>query len=126
MSRTSKRSATASGERAASSRAWPWPGTCWSIAAITRTSTTLSPGCAPPPPSAATRSPAMAADRWVELEAAAWPGELGQRIYTSRLLGRDPGLVMHGGGNTSVKTTATNLFGEPEPVIHIKGSGWDL
>ena len=48
------------------------------------------------------------------------------RVYTSRLLGREPSLVLHGGGNTSLKTTATNLFGEAEEIIRIKGSGWDL
>ncbi|UCD90695.1 MAG: bifunctional aldolase/short-chain dehydrogenase [Desulfobacterales bacterium] len=48
------------------------------------------------------------------------------RIYTSRLLGKEPGLVLHGGGNTSVKTKAKNLFGEDENVILIKGSGCNL
>ncbi|NTV52439.1 MAG: bifunctional aldolase/short-chain dehydrogenase [Candidatus Firestonebacteria bacterium] len=48
------------------------------------------------------------------------------RVYTSRLLGQDPSLVLHGGGNTSVKTEAKNLFGETESLLHIKGSGWDL
>ncbi|MGH8325937.1 MAG: class II aldolase/adducin family protein, partial [Steroidobacteraceae bacterium] len=47
-------------------------------------------------------------------------------MYTSRLLGAEPSLVLHGGGNTSVKSRITNLFGEDEPVIHVKGSGWDL
>jgi len=40
---------------------------------------------------------------WNETEAAQYPGDLGQRVYTSRLLGRDASLVLHGGGNTSVK-----------------------
>ncbi len=48
------------------------------------------------------------------------------RVYTSRLLGREPALVMHGGGNTSVKMQIDNFFGEPEDVLCIKGSGWDL
>ena len=51
---------------------------------------------------------------------------LGMRVYTSRLLGRDPDLVLHGGGNTSVKLQETNIFGEKEDIIYIKGSGWDL
>ena len=51
---------------------------------------------------------------------------LAYRIYTSRLLGCDPRLTLHGGGNTSLKTRATNVFGEEEEVMHIKGSGWDL
>jgi rhamnulose-1-phosphate aldolase/alcohol dehydrogenase len=48
------------------------------------------------------------------------------RIYTSRLLGREPRLVLHGGGNTSVKTTEKDLFGFETPVLRVKGSGWDL
>lgn len=52
--------------------------------------------------------------------------DLALRVYTSRLIGQDPDLVMHGGGNTSVKVQRGNLFGEIEDVLHIKGSGWDL
>jgi len=48
------------------------------------------------------------------------------RVYSSRLLGQEPKLVLHGGGNTSVKTYQTNLFGESEAVLYVKGSGWDL
>ena len=52
--------------------------------------------------------------------------ELALRVYTSRLIGQDPDLVMHGGGNTSVKLERQDLFGKPVKVLHIKGSGWDL
>lgn len=52
--------------------------------------------------------------------------ELGERVYTSRLIGQNPDLLMHGGGNTSVKVERANLFGEIERVLHVKGSGWDL
>ncbi|MEA3331062.1 MAG: class II aldolase/adducin family protein, partial [Campylobacterota bacterium] len=52
--------------------------------------------------------------------------DLDLRVYTSRLLGQDSSLVLHGGGNTSVKSTATNLFGEIEDILYVKGSGWDL
>ncbi len=48
------------------------------------------------------------------------------RVYTSRLLGRKPELVLHGGGNTSVKVAVTNHFGDIEDVLYVKGSGWDL
>ncbi len=48
------------------------------------------------------------------------------RIYGSRLLGQEPRLVLHGGGNTSVKTTEPDLFGIETEVLRIKGSGWDL
>lgn len=63
---------------------------------------------------------------WNDQEAARFVGDLGQRIYTSRLLGQDPSLVLHGGGNTSVKMCETNLFGEEEEVLHIKGRGCNL
>jgi rhamnose utilization protein RhaD (predicted bifunctional aldolase and dehydrogenase)/NAD(P)-dependent dehydrogenase (short-subunit alcohol dehydrogenase family) len=48
------------------------------------------------------------------------------RVYTSHLLGREPRLVLHGGGNTSVKTFAADLFGNETAVLRVKGSGWDL
>ena len=48
------------------------------------------------------------------------------RVYTSRLLGKEPSLVLHGGGNTSVKTTVTDFFGDSQEVLYVKGSGWDL
>ena len=48
------------------------------------------------------------------------------RVYTSRLLGGDSRLVLHGGGNTSVKTTARDLLGDEIEVLCVKGSGWDL
>jgi rhamnose utilization protein RhaD (predicted bifunctional aldolase and dehydrogenase)/NAD(P)-dependent dehydrogenase (short-subunit alcohol dehydrogenase family) len=52
--------------------------------------------------------------------------DLAQRIYTSRLLGREPKLVLHGGGNTSVKTRQRDLLGEEVEVLCVKGSGGDL
>jgi len=48
------------------------------------------------------------------------------RVYTSRLLGREPSLVLHGGGNTSVKATAKDIFGDKIETLYVKGSGWDL
>ncbi|MFW6087617.1 MAG: bifunctional aldolase/short-chain dehydrogenase [Myxococcota bacterium] len=48
------------------------------------------------------------------------------RVYTSRLIGADPSLVLHGGGNTSVKTTLPDDMGQPARVICVKGSGWNL
>ena len=52
--------------------------------------------------------------------------DLALRVYTTRLLGRDPLLVLHGGGNTSVKTTAQDLLGATVEVLCVKGSGWDM
>lgn len=51
---------------------------------------------------------------------------LSLRVYTSRLIGREPSLVLQGGGNTSVKTRGADLFGETTDIIYVKGSGWDL
>ncbi len=48
------------------------------------------------------------------------------RVYTSRLIGAEADLVLHGGGNTSVKTTFVDPLGTTIPAIHVKGSGWDL
>ena len=53
-------------------------------------------------------------------------GDLALRVYTSRLLGGDPKLVLHGGGNTSVKTIVKDLLGEEAEVLCVKGSGWDM
>jgi len=52
--------------------------------------------------------------------------DLKLRVHTSRLLGKDPSLVMHGGGNTSVKARVKDFFGDAVDVLYIKGSGWDL
>lgn len=48
------------------------------------------------------------------------------RVYTSRLIGADPALVLHGGGNTSVKSRTRNKVNEEVNVLYVKGSGWDL
>ena len=52
--------------------------------------------------------------------------DIALRVYTSRLIGADPSLVLHGGGNTSVKSVTTNAVGEEINVLYVKGSGWDL
>ncbi|HEY8874170.1 MAG TPA: class II aldolase/adducin family protein, partial [Stellaceae bacterium] len=52
--------------------------------------------------------------------------DIALRVYTSRLLGGDPRLVLHGGGNISVKTVLPDLLGDPAEVLCIKGSGWDM
>ena len=72
---------------------------------------------------------------WVESEAQAAVDryarngiarDLALRVYTTRLLGRDPKLVLHGGGNTSLKTTMPDLLGEEVAVLCVKGSGSDM
>ena len=71
-------------------------------------------------------------NRWSDKEAGSFMekvhgqgvgADLACRLYTTRLLGADKGLVMHGGGNTSVKMRESDLFGEEQDVIYIKGSG---
>src|SRR5215471_1995363 len=52
--------------------------------------------------------------------------DLALRVYTTRLIGRDPKLVLHGGGNTSLKTTMPDLLGEEVAVLCVKGSGADM
>lgn len=68
----------------------------------------------------------MVRSLWDDGDAAQWEGDLRQRVYTSRLLGRDPDLVLHGGGNTSVKSRHTTLFSDEVDVLLVKGSGADL
>lgn len=64
---------------------------------------------------------------WNDTEAAIFGTDaLGQRVYTSRLLGRSPELVLHGGGNTSVKVVEKDYFGGDADLCYVKGSGWDL
>jgi rhamnose utilization protein RhaD (predicted bifunctional aldolase and dehydrogenase)/NAD(P)-dependent dehydrogenase (short-subunit alcohol dehydrogenase family) len=64
---------------------------------------------------------------WNDQQAAALGDDpLALRVYTSRLLGGDPSLVLHGGGNTSLKMTVPDFFGEPVDALYVKGSGWDL
>ncbi len=72
--------------------------------------------------------------RWSDADAAAavarlgarWGEDLALRVYTSRLLGADDALVLHGGGNTSVKGTFVNRLGETIPALWVKASGHDL
>jgi rhamnose utilization protein RhaD (predicted bifunctional aldolase and dehydrogenase)/NAD(P)-dependent dehydrogenase (short-subunit alcohol dehydrogenase family) len=65
-------------------------------------------------------------NRWSESEAAACTTDAALRAYSSRLLGADPSLVLHGGGNTSVKVTSKSVLGRDEEVLLVKGSGWDM
>ena len=77
----------------------------------------------------------MATSRWCDRDVrkyvAFYAGQgiaedLALRDYTTRLLGSDPDLVRHGGGNTSLKTRIPDLTGEPCDVLCVKGSGWDM
>ena len=64
---------------------------------------------------------------WNDKEAKKFSSDdLNLRVYSSRLLGQNPALVLHGGGNTSVKGVYNNIFSEPIETLYIKGSGWDL
>lgn len=63
---------------------------------------------------------------WNDIEAGKHQGILAERVYSSRLLGANSDLVLHGGGNTSVKSVWKNIFGEDEETLYVKGSGSDL
>ena len=63
---------------------------------------------------------------WSDIEAKNYDDDLALRVYTSRLLGRDSSLVLHGGGNTSVKIIEKNILSLEEEILYVKGSGWDL
>ncbi len=52
--------------------------------------------------------------------------DMALRVYTTRLLGRNSKLVLHGGGNTSVKTSIKDIDGKHYDVLCVKGSGWDM
>jgi len=58
---------------------------------------------------------------WNETEAKKYTSDLALRVYTSNLLGQSDELVLHGGGNTSVKSVV-----DGEEILYVKGSGWDL
>ncbi|MCW8820588.1 MAG: class II aldolase/adducin family protein, partial [Sulfurovum sp.] len=58
---------------------------------------------------------------WDDAEASKYKSDLDLRVYTSNLLGRSDELVLHGGGNTSVKSMV-----DGEEILYVKGSGWDL
>jgi len=67
-----------------------------------------------------------AADAVARYTRAGYPEDLAIRVYTTRLLGQVPALVLHGGGNTSVKTQWRDLDGSLIEVACVKGSGWDM
>jgi rhamnose utilization protein RhaD (predicted bifunctional aldolase and dehydrogenase)/NAD(P)-dependent dehydrogenase (short-subunit alcohol dehydrogenase family) len=72
--------------------------------------------------------------RWSDSEAQAYVeryrgrcnADLALRVYSSRLIGGNAALVLHGGGNTSVKTQVRDDLGRDTEVLCVKGSGWDL
>ncbi len=66
------------------------------------------------------------ADHFVAQYAAQWGADLALRTYSTRLLGNEEALVLHGGGNTSLKGTYRNVFGQETPALFIKASGFNL
>src|SRR2546423_9634031 len=66
------------------------------------------------------------ARQFIDRYAPRWGEPLALRVYTSRVIGAEPDLVMHGGGNTSVKIVRENLLGDKVEALCVKGSGWDL
>jgi len=66
------------------------------------------------------------ADEFVERYITKWGEDIALRTYSARLLGAEPYLVLHGGGNTSVKSIHTNVMGEKIAAIFVKASGYDM
>src|SRR5437867_10702398 len=66
------------------------------------------------------------AQEFLDRHAGAWGEDLALRAYSARLLGSEPDLVLHGGGNTSVKTPFKSLAGEHLTALCVKASGRDL
>ncbi len=66
------------------------------------------------------------ASRFIAKYGKKWGEDLALRTYTSRLVGEERELVLHGGGNTSVKGIFTNVMGEKIPAVYVKASGQDL
>jgi len=66
------------------------------------------------------------AGRFLERHAPAHGEAVALRVYSSRLIGSDADLVLHGGGNTSVKDTVTTLLGDRVEALFVKGSGSSL
>jgi rhamnose utilization protein RhaD (predicted bifunctional aldolase and dehydrogenase)/NAD(P)-dependent dehydrogenase (short-subunit alcohol dehydrogenase family) len=52
--------------------------------------------------------------------------DLALLVYATRLLGRERKLVLHGGGNTSLKAKARDVLGDEAEVIYVKASGADM
>lgn len=65
-------------------------------------------------------------NRWEPAEAALFAGQVGECVYGTRLIGSDPALVLHGGGNSSVKAPFDDITGRKIEAIYVKGSGWDM
>lgn len=64
--------------------------------------------------------------RWDPADDPGADDPLGQLVVASRLVGRDPSLVLAGGGNSSAKTVESDVHGDPVEVLWVKGSGWDM
>ena len=64
--------------------------------------------------------------RWTDADREALTGPVGECVYCTRLIGADPSLVLHGGGNSSVKAPRLDITGRSIDALHVKGSGWDM
>ncbi|MGA2983633.1 MAG: bifunctional aldolase/short-chain dehydrogenase [Terriglobia bacterium] len=66
------------------------------------------------------------ADQFIAQYAAQWGSDLALRTYTTRLLGSEEALVLHGGGNTSLKGIYRDVFGQAISTLFMKASGFNL
>ncbi|MDH3705096.1 MAG: bifunctional aldolase/short-chain dehydrogenase [Acidimicrobiia bacterium] len=64
--------------------------------------------------------------QWSDRDASGHEGLVGECVYCTRLIGSDPSLVLHGGGNSSVKAPVDDITGRSIDAVHVKGSGWDM
>jgi rhamnose utilization protein RhaD (predicted bifunctional aldolase and dehydrogenase)/NAD(P)-dependent dehydrogenase (short-subunit alcohol dehydrogenase family) len=65
-------------------------------------------------------------NRWNADDERAFDGPVGACVYATRLIGSDPSLVLHGGGNSSVKAPFADITGRSVDALYVKGSGWDM
>jgi len=64
-------------------------------------------------------------DEWDDRDAST-DDALAACVYCTRLIGADPSLVLHGGGNSSVKVPFADVTGAEIDALWVKGSGWDM
>ena len=66
------------------------------------------------------------ATQFIEKYGERWGQDLAIGLYAAALIGSEDKLVLHGGGNSSVKTVHTNILGEQLDAIYVKASGYNM
>jgi rhamnose utilization protein RhaD (predicted bifunctional aldolase and dehydrogenase)/NAD(P)-dependent dehydrogenase (short-subunit alcohol dehydrogenase family) len=52
--------------------------------------------------------------------------DLSELAYVTRLIGEEKDLALHGGGNTSIKSSIQDVFGDKVPALYVKASGFNM